>query len=208
METQNAILLVLIPTALVSLIVLGWWVGVFNGLIRARNKVKEALGVVDSQVEQFNALLGLLEQMTREGTAEEKSIHQMVLTARADLTRRRSTTAAAGDDGADRGASASAEDPMAARTMQASAAVRYLMESAPVWQGAAVYAKAEDKVADALKDIAAAWRMLRGAVEAQRDACQVFPACFVATAHGFRPLPSPDTYADIRPQRISWNSPR
>ena len=203
MEPNIFILLFLGAALLISLMVLGWWIGVLNGLIRAKNKVKESLGVVDSTIEQFNNLLGLLFQMTSDATGQERRLHQKILEARKELAKGfqapNPKPSAFNLDHLD-----PSDALLMAHSARASSTMKYISENAPIFQSAAIYANAQSKVADAIADITGAQRMLRAAVEAQRDACETVPDCLVARFHGFRALPSLDSYADIRPQQKVW----
>ena len=82
-----AVLITLIVVAVVALILIFWIVGMYNGLARARVRVKEAWSGIDVQLKRRSSLIPNLVETVKGYAAHEKDTLENVTRARAMLDR-------------------------------------------------------------------------------------------------------------------------
>jgi LemA protein len=93
-----AVLITLIVVAVVVLIMIFWVVGMYNGLARARVRVKEAWSGIDVQLKRRSSLIPNLVETVKGYAAHEKDTLENVTRARAMLDRAASPGQAAQAD--------------------------------------------------------------------------------------------------------------
>lgn len=82
-----ALLITLIVIAVVVLVLVFWVIGIYNGLARARIRVKEAWSGIDVQLKRRSSLIPNLVETVKGYAAHEKEVLENVTRARAMLDR-------------------------------------------------------------------------------------------------------------------------
>lgn len=156
---------------LVGGVVLVVAVGVlYNGLVRARQQVREAWSAVDVQLQRRAALIPNLVEAVRGYAAYERETLRRVTEARGAL-------------GAASGARAAAQAN--ANLTGALGGLLALAEAYPDLKASARFAQLQADLADTENKIAFARNYYNGAVEAYNNKVQRVPGLFVARPFGF-----------------------
>ena len=74
---------VLIPFAIVIFVVLLWFIGNYNSLVRVRNHVKEAFADIDTELKRRHNLIPNLVETVKGYAAHEEAVFRAVIEARA-----------------------------------------------------------------------------------------------------------------------------
>lgn len=82
-----ALIITLIVIAVVVLVLVFWLIGIYNGLARARIRVKEAWSGIDVQLKRRSSLIPNLVETVKGYAAHEKEVLENVTRARAMLDR-------------------------------------------------------------------------------------------------------------------------
>ncbi len=82
-----ALVITLVIIAVVALVLILWVVGIYNGLARARIRVKEAWSGIDVQLKRRSSLIPNLVETVKGYAAHEKEVLENVTRARAMLDR-------------------------------------------------------------------------------------------------------------------------
>ena len=82
-----ALVITLVVIAVVALVLILWVVGIYNGLARARIRVKEAWSGIDVQLKRRSSLIPNLVETVKGYAAHEKEVLENVTRARAMLDR-------------------------------------------------------------------------------------------------------------------------
>ena len=82
-----ALIITLVVIAVVVLILVAWLIGMYNGLARARIRVKEAWSGIDVQLKRRSSLIPNLVETVKGYAAHEKEVFESVTRARAMLDR-------------------------------------------------------------------------------------------------------------------------
>lgn len=201
---ENAVpIIIVIGLVIVSLAFLNYWVATRNGFICARNKVRENLKVLGTQIEEFNDLLELMITSTRQAAGEENNLYRKLAQDRRKLM---DLTPDPLPQSFDHDSSAGMNQLFLQTAAKANTAARFVMENYPTYQSTALYANAQNKLTKSRENITAAKRMLAAAEALYNDSVETFPNSIVAGVHEFRPLPQPASEADLPSQRsTTWS---
>lgn len=93
-----ATLIVIIVVAVILLIVVFWAIGMYNGLARARLRVKEAWSGIDVQLKRRSSLIPNLVETVKGYASHEREVFENVTAARAGLMAAQGPAAAAQAD--------------------------------------------------------------------------------------------------------------
>ncbi len=153
----------------IVIVVVLWLVFVFNGLVMARNRAKEAWADIDVQLKRRYDLIPNLVETVKGYMTHEASVFQKVTAARTQAMQ------ATGK------AKAGAED-------QLSGALKSLFavaENYPQLKATENFQKLQDELTDTEDKIQAARRFYNGQVRDLNTKIQAFPSNLVANAFGF-----------------------
>lgn len=156
---------------LVILVVLVLWiVGSFNGLVRARNRVREAWSDIDVQLKRRYDLIPNLVETVKGYATHEKEVFEQVTRARA---------AAMGATGvAEKGAA----ENMLAGALKSLFAVA---EAYPTLRASENFSKLQDELTDTENKIQAARRFYNSNVLVLNTKIETFPTNLIAGMFGF-----------------------
>jgi LemA protein len=164
---MNTILYVLLGVIVVLAL---WLIGVFNGLIRMRNRVDEAWSDIDVQLKRRYDLIPNLVETVKGYAAHEEGVFTKVTEARANAMNAQG-----------RPAQAEAENALS-NTLKSLFA---LAENYPQLKANENFAKLQDELSDTENKIQAARRFYNGNVRDFNTRLQVFPTNLVAGMLGF-----------------------
>lgn len=180
--------------AIVGLLVWAWWVLTFNALVRSRNRLMEALGVLDRQiVDAYNQAVDVMSASTNQALIAERDLQTTIAKYRAEILKHRTELPYA-PTGVD-----ADEEALIVQFQRAAGGVRYIAESYPLFQGTAASVNAQSLLAGALRDVKEAWRLMLAANRDLADMCKSLPSNIVADVHGFQALSTPEGYGDLGP---------
>ena len=160
----------LVPLGILLLLVL-WIVGVFNGLVRARNAVDESWAGIDTELKRRHDLVPNLVETVKGYAAHERGTLEAVIQAR--------NTAAAPQ--ASPAAAAQAENALSAGLRQIFA----LSERYPDLKANASFQQLQGALADTEDRIQRARTVYNGNVRTLNTSIEVFPGNMVANSFGF-----------------------
>ena len=164
------------PTSLIIIIVLAvlvlWLMGMFNSLVRTRNRVKEAWSDIDVQLKRRYDLIPNLVETVKGYKEYEASVLQNVTNAR---------TSAMNQSG-NQADKAQAEN-MLSGALKSMFAVT---ENYPQLKASENFQKLQQELSSLENDIQSARRYHNAAVRELNNAIQVFPASIVAGTFGFK----------------------
>ena len=160
----------LVPLGILLLLVL-WIVGVFNGLVRARNAVDESWAGIDTELKRRHDLVPNLVETVKGYAAHERGTLEAVIQAR--------NTAAAPQ--ASPASAAQAENALSAGLRQIFA----LSERYPDLKANASFQQLQGALADTEDRIQRARTVYNGNVRALNTSIEVFPGNMVANSFGF-----------------------
>jgi len=160
----------LVPLGILLLLVL-WIVGVFNGLVRARNACDESWAGIDTELKRRHDLVPNLVETVKGYAAHERGTLEAVIQAR--------NTAAAPQAGP--AAAAQAENALTAGLRQIFA----LSERYPDLKANASFQQLQGALADTEDRIQRARTVYNGNVRTLNTSIEVFPGNMVANSFGF-----------------------
>ena len=160
----------LVPLGILLLLVL-WIVGVFNGLVRARNACDESWAGIDTELKRRHDLVPNLVETVKGYAAHERGTLEAVIQAR--------NTAAAPQ--ASPASAAQAENALSAGLRQIFA----LSERYPDLKANASFQQLQGALADTEDRIQRARTVYNGNVRALNTSIEVFPGNMVANSFGF-----------------------
>jgi len=160
---------------LISVIVLAvvgaWLVGVYNMLIRSRNRVKESWSDIDIQLKRRYDLIPNLVETVKGYAEHEKSTLDMVIQARAKAM----------------GATTIAEHAQAENMLSGALKSLFaLSEAYPQLRAVESFTKLQDELSDTENKIQAARRFYNTNVMALNTAIESFPTNLIASQFGFQ----------------------
>lgn len=158
--------------AVIALVVLGWFIMTYNGLIRLRNQTDEAWSDIDVQLKRRYDLIPNLINSVKGYAAHESGLFEKVSQARA---------AAMGAQSPE--AKAQAEN-MLAGTLKSLFAVA---EAYPELKANENFLKLQDELSDTENKVQASRRFYNGNVRDFNTKLQVFPTNLVGGLLGFKP---------------------
>ena len=171
---MTAVLIILaVLVVLVGLIV----VAVYNGLVRARNKVDEGWSGIDVQLTRRHDLIPNLVESVKAYAAHERAALDSVLEARS----RAVGAQQAGPAGAATTAQAEASLTGAVRGLLAVA------EAYPDLKASNNFLQLQDELSDTEDQVAAARRIYNGNVQSYNSRIQTIPGNLIAGPFGFTP---------------------
>jgi LemA protein len=165
-------LIVLIVVIVLVVIVAMWFVGLYNGLVRGRNRVKEAWSGIDVQLRRRASLVPNLVETVRGYAAHERETFE-------EVTRARSAVEQAG----------TVPDAAAANNML-TGALRHLFavaEAYPELQAAENFRQLQAELSDIEEKIAYARQFYNSNVLDYNNRIQTVPAVFFSGMFGFTP---------------------
>jgi LemA protein len=166
-----AVVLIIIGVAAVLII---WMISIYNGLVGARQRVKEAWSGIDVQLKRRSSLIPNLVETVKGYAAHEKEVLENVTRARAQLdTAQRSGSAAA---------TAQADNILtgALRSLFA------VSEAYPDLKADQNFLELQRELTDTEDKIAYSRQFYNGSVRDLNEKIQVFPSVIVARMFGFR----------------------
>jgi LemA protein len=178
MSTSTVIVLVVI------VILIGWAISVYNGLVSMRQRVNQAFADIDVQLRQRHDLVPNLVETVKGYAAHERGTLDEVVKARnAAMTAQ------------DPGQRAAAENVLSGALRQLIA----LSEAYPDLKANANFQQLQAQLTDLENKIAAARRFFNNAVQEYNSGIQRFPAAMFAASFGF----APQTFFDLGDQRAT-----
>jgi LemA protein len=157
---------------IVVVVLLLWFVLAYNGLIRLRNRAKEALSDIDVQLKRRYDLIPNLVESVKGYMAHERSVFEKVTEARAKAM------------GAKGSARAGAEDALSGALKSLFA----VAENYPQLKANENFLKLQDELTDTEDKIQAARRFYNGNARDLNIAIQSFPNNLIARLFGFTPM--------------------
>jgi LemA protein len=168
----------------VIVLIVGWVIVIYNGLVAMRQRVNQAFADVDVQLRQRHDLIPNLVETVKGYAAHERGTLEAVVQAR------NAAMAAHGP-----AQQAAAENVLTAALRQLFA----LAEAYPDLKANANFQQLQTELADVENKIAAARRFFNNAVQEYNTGIQQFPAMLFAAALGFHPQSFFDL-GETRPQ--------
>ena len=162
--------LVLVPLAILALLVL-WVIGVYNGLVRARNTVDESWAGIDTELKRRHDLVPNLVETVKGYAAHERGTLEAVITARNAAAAPHTSPAAAAKD----------ENALSATLRQIFA----LSERYPDLKANASFQQLQAALAETENRIQNARRVYNANVRDLNTKIEVFPGNLVAGSFGF-----------------------
>lgn len=162
-------------TLLIILLIIGgvlvlWLIGTFNGLVRARNRVKEAWADIDVQLKRRYDLIPNLVETVKGYAKHESGVFEQVTKARAAAMGARTVEE-----------HAQAENALAG-TLKSLFAVA---EAYPELKAGANFAKLQDELTDTENKIQASRRFYNSNVLVMNTKIETFPTNMIAGMFGF-----------------------
>ena len=155
----------------VPVIIAGWIIGMYNSLIRSRNRVKESWSDIDVQLKRRYDLIPNLVETVKGYAAHEKQTLDAVIQARAKAM----------------GAQTIAEHTQAENMLSGALKSLFaLAEAYPQLRAVESFAKLQDELSDTENKIQAARRFYNGNVRDLNTRIQSFPTNFIANMFGFK----------------------
>lgn len=152
-------------------LVLLWFVAMYNGLIRLRNRTDEAWSDIDVQLKRRYDLIPNLVETVKGYAAHEKEVFERVTQARTQAM------------GAQTPAAHAQAENMLTGALKSLFAVA---ENYPELRASENFAKLQDELSDTENKIQASRRFYNGNVRDFNTALQVFPTNIVANMLGFK----------------------
>jgi LemA protein len=165
---------IIVVAIIIAIIVIAglMFVGMYNGLVRGRNRVKEAYSGIDVQLKRRSSLVPNLVETVRGYAEHEKSTFEEVTRARAQLEQ-----------------AGGPADAATANNML-TGALRHLFavaENYPQLQAAEGFRQLQSELADIEEKIAFARQFYNSNVLDYNNRLQTVPTVFIAGMFGFRP---------------------
>ena len=160
----------IILSIVIAVIVL-WLIGAFNGLVRGRNRVKEAWSDINVQLRRRHDLIPNLVETVKGYAAHEKEVLEAVVSAR--------TNAVTAGSLAQKG---QAENQLTGALNKLFA----LVEAYPTLKANENFAKLQDELSDTENKIQAARRFYNTNVRDYNTKTETFPTNIIASSFGFK----------------------
>jgi LemA protein len=186
-EVMSSIPFIAIGIAIAILVFIISWATACNSIIRTRNKIRENLGVLEAQIEEFNDILNFMITSTESSVGKEISLYRKLLKARTLLYSTKPLQVSSLDSDVE----------FINAIQQANTSAKYIVENYPIFQSASLYANSQDRLAKSKENITAAKRMLATAKAMYNDEVETFPKSVVAGVHGFTPILLPKSEEEI-----------
>lgn len=155
----------------IVLILIFWLIGMFNSLIRARNRVREAWSDIDIQLKRRYDLIPNLVETVKGYAAHEKETFEKVIQARA----------------AAMGAMTTSEKAQAENILSGALKNLFaLAEAYPTLRASENFAKLQDELSDTENKIQAARRFYNTNVLDLNNKIETFPTSIFAQSLGFK----------------------
>jgi LemA protein len=169
-------------------------VGIYNGLVRARNKVDEAWSGIDVQLKRRHDLIPNLVETVKGYASHEAATFEKVTAARADAIKARTPGEAAAAEGI---------------LTQALGGLFAVAEAYPQLRAVESFTQLQSELSNTEDQIAAARRLYNGNVQIFNTKIQQFPAVLVAGPFGFsaREFFEIEDPTDREPVQVSFTSP-
>lgn len=164
---DNILIILLVVVALI----VGWFIGVYNSLIRLKNRVKEAWSDIDVQLKRRYDLIPNLVETVKGYAKHEEGVFTKVTEARSQAMQ------AEGPE-----AKAKAEN-MLSDTLKSLFAVA---ENYPDLKASTNFAKLQDEISDTENKIQAARRFYNGQVRDFNTKIEMFPTNMIAGMLNFK----------------------
>ncbi len=161
----------LIIVLVVGGVVVLWLIGTFNGLVRARNRVKESWSDIDVQLKRRYDLIPNLVETVKGYAKHESGVFEQVTKARAAAM------------GAQTVAEHGQAENMLAGALKSLFAVS---EAYPDLKASANFGKLQDELSDTENKIQAARRFYNSNVLSLNTKIETFPTNLIAGAFGFK----------------------
>jgi LemA protein len=168
MSVVNIILIVVLAVIGIAII---WLIAIYNGLIKLKNRVKEAWSDIDVQLKRRYNLIPNLVETVKGYAAHERELFEKVTQARASAMQ------------AQGAAEKAKAENMLTNTLKSLFAVA---ENYPNLRASENFAKLQDELSDTENKIQAARRFYNGNVRDFNTKIQVFPNNLIANALGFK----------------------
>lgn len=168
--TMSPLLIVLLVIICIALVVLFWGVGIYNGLVRLRNGVKNAWAQIDVQLKRRHDLIPNLVETVKGYAGHEKSTLDAVVQAR---------TKAVGAQGVAQAAQAEGE------LSQALGRLLMLVESYPDLKANQNFLALQEELTATENRIGFARQYYNDSVMKYNTRIQVFPPNIIAGMFGF-----------------------
>jgi len=166
--------IVLIVLAVIALVFILGFIGVYNGLVRSRNQTEEAASDIDVQLKRRHDLIPNLVETVKGYATQEKTVLEDVTKARADAI-------AAGSQGVE------ARDQAENVLTQALRSVFSVVENYPDLKSSANFQQLSAQLTDTEDKILAARRFYNNCAREYNSLQQTFPAELFARSMGFTP---------------------
>ncbi|GAB3167427.1 LemA family protein [Myceligenerans halotolerans] len=174
--------IIVLAIVIVVVIVLALWVvGIYNGLVRARNAYKNAWAQVDVQVKRRHDLIPNIVQLAKGSLVHERSTLEAVIEARSQAVNAQSAASAAPGDPAAMQALAEGENMLT----QAMGRFIALTESYPDLKANQTLLQAMEDLRSTENKVAFARQAYNDGVMFYNNKREVFPASIVAGPFGF-----------------------
>ncbi|NIP33041.1 LemA family protein [Candidatus Saccharibacteria bacterium] len=155
----------------VLVVVVFWLIGVYNGLIKLRNRTDEAWSDIDVQLKRRHDLIPNLVETVKGYASHEKKLFENVTKARSEAMQAKTPEE-----------HAKAENALTA-TLKSLFAVA---ENYPELRASENFAKLQDELSDTENKIQASRRFYNGNVRDFNTRMQVFPNNLIASMLGFK----------------------
>ena len=160
-----------IIAGIVVVVLIGWFIGMYNGLVKLRNNRENAFANIDVQLKQRFDLVPQLVNTVKGYAAHEKETLEKVTSARAAAM---SATTVDEKVQADKALSG------------ALAGLRISLEAYPELKANQNFLQLQTELSDIENKLSAARRFFNSATREFNNACEVFPSNIVAGMFGFK----------------------
>lgn len=169
-------------------------VGVYNGLVQARNKVDEAWSGIDVQLKRRHDLIPNLVETVKGYAAHESATFEKVTAARADAIAAKTPAESAAAEGI---------------LTQALGGLFAIAEAYPQLRAVESFTQLQQELSNTEDQIAASRRLYNGNVQIFNTKIQQFPGVVLAGPFGFsaREFFELDDPSDREPVQVSFTTP-
>lgn len=163
-----------IIAAIVVVVLVAWFIGMYNGLVKLRNNRENAFANIDVQLKQRYDLVPQLVNTVKGYAGHEKETLEKVTSARAAAMKATTVDEKVAADKALSGALAG---------------LRISLEAYPELKANQNFLQLQTELADIENKLSAARRFFNSTTRELNNACEVFPSNIVAGMFGFRRAP-------------------
>ena len=163
-----------IIAAIVVVVLVAWFIGMYNGLVKLRNNRENAFANIDVQLKQRYDLVPQLVNTVKGYAGHEKETLEKVTSARAAAMKATTVDEKVAADKALSGALAG---------------LRISLEAYPELKANQNFLQLQTELADIENKLSAARRFFNSTTRELNNACEVFPSNVVAGMFGFRRAP-------------------